>query len=580
MHIETTHNPKSTCHLLRESYWEDGRPKKRTLCNLSALPDHAIEVLRKALHHGPTLDPGSKEVAMEQSRAHGAVSAILGVVRGIGLDRAVFHRPDRRRALVLAMIVARVLRPGAKLRVERELGEAGVTTLAALLGVAGAKVDELYAAMDWLGARQATIERKLARRHLGADPFVLYDVSSSYMEGNHCALAKHGYSRDHRRDRPQIVYGMLCTREGLPVAIDAFAGNTADPVTLASQVRKVQQQFGITRVVLVGDRGMITQARIDQDLAPAGIDWITALRAGTIRKLADQGQIDRSLFDSWGMARITTPEFPGERLIVCYNPLLADERKRKRDALLDATEKAVHEFAVRYAAGTIDRDELNRRLGTLRRRKMAKHFRMAFDSETGAFSCQRDEAAIAAEASLDGLYVIRTNVDDIDDAEAVRSYKSLSQVERAFRSMKTVSLRVRPVFHWRDHRVRAHLFLCLLAYHVEWHMRRRLAPLMFADEQAPPRPNPVAPPTRSPSARRKEQTRQTPDGLPVADFRDLLAHLGTLVAAEISTGNSFAIPLLSKLTALQNKAFQLLGLRPHAAPQLSSKGVPTSNPVQ
>ena len=390
MHIETTRSGNSRCHLLRQSYWQDGKPKKRTLCNLSALPEHAIEALKRALKRGPALNPDNADVELRASRAHGAVSAVLGTLRDIGLDRVIFHRPDRRRALVIAMIVARLIRPGAKLRVERELGAAGTTTLAALLGVEGVSVDELYAAMDWLGARQGAIERKLARRHLGEDDLVLYDVSSSYMEGNACPMAKRGYSRDRRGDRPQIVYGLLCTRDGCPVSIEAFAGNTGDPMTLASQVRKVRDSFGIRRVVLVGDRGMIAQTRIDRDLAPNGIDWITALRASSIRKLVDRGHVTPGLFDTWGLARVTTPDYPGERLIVCYNPVLAAERKRNRDGLLNATETDARDFAARHAAGDIDRDELNRRLGTLRRRKMAKHFRFEFDEGSGTFSCERD----------------------------------------------------------------------------------------------------------------------------------------------------------------------------------------------
>ena len=583
MHIETTRSGNSRCHLLRQSYWQDGKPKKRTLCNLSALPEHAIEALKRALKRGPALNPDSADVELRASRAHGAVSASLGTLRDIGLDRVIFHRPDRRRALVIAMIVARLIRPGAKLRVERELGAAGTTTLAALLGVEGVSVDELYAAMDWLGARQGAIERKLARRHLGEDDLVLYDVSSSYMEGNACPMAKRGYSRDRRGDRPQIVYGLLCTRDGCPVSIEAFAGNTGDPMTLASQVRKVRDSFGIRRVVLVGDRGMIAQTRIDRDLAPNGIDWITALRASSIRKLVDRGHVTPGLFDTWGLARVTTPDYPGERLIVCYNPVLAAERKRNRDGLLDATETDARDFAARHAAGDIDRDELNRRLGTLRRRKMAKHFRFEFDEGSGTFSCERDQASIDAEAALDGLYVIRTNVDEdeIEDVEAVRVYKSLSRVERAFRSLKTVSLRIRPIFHWRDDRVRAHLLICMLAWYVEWHMRRRLAPLLFAEEDgAPLSANPVAPPERSEKARRKDKRRKTDDGLAVCDFRDLLGHLGTLAATEIATGTDFAVPALTKPTELQERAFALLGLRPHPAPALTEKGMTTAKPVQ
>ena len=425
MHIETTRNPKSTCHLLRQSYREDGKPKKRTLCNLSALPERAIEALRKALKRGSALDPESAPTVVLASRAHGAASAILGMVQACKLDRVLFHRPDRRRSLALAMIAGRPLRPGAKLRLKRELSPEGSTTLGALLGVEGASVDELYEAMDRLRRCQPSIERKLARCHLAEGGLVMFDVSSSCFEGSNGNLARLGYSRDHRRDRPQVVYGMLCTAQGCPVAMEVLSGNTADPMTLASQVCKMRNRFGIGRIVLVGDRGMVTRARIDEDLAPAGLHWITALRADTIRKLVRKGAIAPDGFEPWKMARVRSPDFPGERLIVCSNPQLAEERRRTRSALLQDTEDDVRALAARYQEGALDRDEVNRRLGTLRRRKMDKHFQFRFAESDAAFRFARDAESIAAQARLDGLYVIRTNLDDgeLDDAEIVRSYR-------------------------------------------------------------------------------------------------------------------------------------------------------------
>ena len=395
------------------------------------MPEHAIDALRKALKRGPVLDPADRTATVLSSSAHGAASAILGVAQSCELDRILFHRSSRQRSLALAIIAGRLLRPGAKLRLERELSREGSTTLGALLGIEGATVDELHDAMDWLRARQASIERKLARRHLTEGGLLMFDVSSRYFEGSACRLARLGYSRDHRRDRPQVVYGMLCTAEGRPVAIEVFAANTADPMTLASQVCKMRDRFGIRQIVLVGDRGMIIQARIDKDLAPAGVHWITALRADTIRKLAREGTIAPDRFQPWQMARVRSPDFPGERLIVCFNPLLAGERRRKRNALLQTTEDAVRGLADLYRQGSIDRDELNQRLGALRRLKMAKHFLFRFEEPDATFSFERNPASIDAEARLDELYVIRTNLDQtaLDDADTVRAYKALARVE-------------------------------------------------------------------------------------------------------------------------------------------------------
>lgn len=577
MHITSSFTRPTPCHLLRESYWENGKVKKRTLANLSNLPQHAIDLLRRALRNElPAADPQTDPVRVRASRQHGAVSAILALAGQLGLERLLFHKPCPERSRALALVVCRLLRPGSKLRVERELGPSGQTTLAALLDLHDTPVDDLYDALDWLAERQPRIERKLAKRHLEEDSLALYDVSSSYFEGSRCPLAQRGYSRDHRADRPQIVYGLLCNPEGCPVAVQCFAGNTADPDTLASQVTRLRDRFGLQRVALVGDRGMIAHTRIKADLEPVGFDWITALRNKTIRKLADANVIQPGLFDSYGFASVTAPDFPGERLLVCYNPLVAAERRRKREALLEATESAVRELAAAYAAGTVDRDECNRRLGGLRRRKMGKHFRWTFDAETEAFRAERKAESIAAEARLDGLYVIRTSLtkEDLGDTEVIAAYKSLARVERAFRSLKTTVLQVRPIFHWKEKRVRAHVFLCMLAYYLEWHLRRRWAPLLFAEEDGPERPQgPVGQPVRGAAAESKERKRQTPgEGLPVQSFTDLLGSLGAMAAVELEYEQvpGYTVPSLSELTPLQQRAFKLLKAEPHPAPALSA----------
>jgi len=575
MHITSTFARKSPCHLLRESYWHNGKVHKRTLANLSALPQPLIDLLKAALDRQLPLGSPNSPAQLGRVRQHGAVSALLGLARSLRLDRLLFHQPCRQRSLALALILARLLKPGAKLRLERELGPTGQTTLAHLLELSDTPVDELYDAMDWLLQRQPAIERKLARRHLHEGGLALYDLSSSYFEGSRCPLAQHGYSRDQRSDRPQITYGLLCNADGCPVAVEVFPGNSADPSTLSAQVNKLRQRFGLQRLAVVGDRGMLAQTRIAGDLKPADLDWITALRHDSIRKLAEQGHFQPSLFDTHGLAAITSQDFPDERLLVCYNPLVAAERRRKRADLLASTEADLAVMASAYAAGKIDRDEFNRRLGTLRRRKMGKHLQWSFDERSEAFCSTRNEESIAAEERLDGFYVVRTSLaeQDLDDAGVVRAYKSLARVERAFRSLKTSGLRVRPIFHWKAERVRAHLLVCMLAYYLEWHLRRQLAPLLFSEEDEPQHAGgPVGPRQRSAAAQRKDRTRQTEDGsLPLQSLADLLAGLGTLSAVELHYEQvpGYAVPTLSQLEPLHERVFELLGFQPHPAPALS-----------
>ena len=572
MYIEAVPNwnsPPAT--LLRESYRENGKVRKRTLCNLSDWPAAHIEGLRGVLRGGTVIPAERDAFTVTRTLPHGHVAAALGTARKIGLDRILGPDGNRCRDLVLALLLARIVDPASKLATARGLSPAtAASSLGETLGLGEVDEDDLYTALDWLLERQPAIERVLAKRHLSSGTLVLYDVSSSYMEGHCCPLAKRGYSRDGRRGTLQIVYGLLCAPDGCPVAIEVFEGNTADPMTLAAQVDKLKRRFQLEHVVLVGDRGMITQARITEDITAAGLDWITALRAPAIKALLANGALQLSLFDQRDMASITAPEFPGERLVVCRNPDLAAQRCRKRADLLAATEGDLTRI---QAAVTRRRDPLR---GTaeialavgavINRHKMAKHF--ALDISDTSFSFARKDTEIAAEAATDGIYVVRTSLPaaSFDDAATVRSYKSLALVERAFRCIKTVDLQVRPVYHWLADRVRAHVFLCMLAYHLEWHMRQRLAPMLFddTDKQAAEalRTSVVAQAQRSPAAVTKQTTGLTPDGLPVHSFRSLLADLATLARNTVTTAitPNYPITVLTRPTAIQHKAFALLGV--------------------
>ena len=555
--------------LLRESFREDGKVKTRTLANLTDWPEAKVEALRRVLR-GETLVVAGDRLAIERSLPHGHVVAVLGTLRRIGLDRLLPRRPERLATLALALIAARVVEPAAKLATARQLSEATAShSLGAVLGLGAVDEDELYRALDLLGAAQPAIEKALARRHLKDGTLVLYDVTSSYLEGRCCELARFGYSRDGRPDRPQIVFGVLCAADGCPVAVEVFEGDVADPKTLAAQIAKLKGRFKLKRVVLVGDRGMITSARIEEELKPAGLDWITALRAPAIQALAAEGgPLQLSLFDEKDMAEISSPDFPGERLVVCRNPHLAAERARKREDLLAASEK---DLAKIQAATTRARNplrgaaEIALKVGAvLGRRKVAKHFRLTISEETLGFA--RDAAAIAREAALDGFYVLRTSVspETLDAAATVLAYKSLAQVERAFRSLKSIDLDIRPVHHRLAGRVRAHVFLCMLAYYVAWHMRRKLAPLLFEDHDrkasAAARPSPVAAAEVSPAARAKARTHTTDDGAPVHSFRTLLANLATLTRNTVRCGDALPMTVLSRPTPPQRRAFDHLGV--------------------
>ena len=573
MYIETVPNRSSPpAILLREGWREGGKVKKRTLANLSKWPPTLVEGLRVLLKGGAAVSRLDDAFDIVRSKPHGHVAAVLGTLRKLRLDRTIAgaDSPERRR--VLAMIVARVLDPGSKLAAARGLAEATARdSLAETLALEDCDEDDLYAAMDWLLERQDAIERRLAKRHLQDGALVLYDLTSVWLEGRRCPLAKRGYSRDGKRGKLQIEFGLLCDAEGRPVAVEVFDGNTADPATVGAQIDKLRRRFGFSRVVLVGDRGMLTEARIREDVRPAGLDWISALRGPAVRSLVESGAVQLSLFDETDLVEIRSDAYPGERLMVCRNPLLAQERARKREELLRATEALLDPIVAatrRDKRRLKGKDRIGLRAGkVVGKYKMAKHFEL--DIEEDSFGYRRKPESIAAEAVLDGLYVVRTSLAETQlDAEgAVRAYKRLSAVERAFRSLKTVDLKVRPVFHRTAERVRAHVLLCMLAYYVEWHMRARLKPLLFDDDDPAAaeaaRASIVAPAQVSGAAKDKARGKRTANGLPVHSFRTLLGDLATITRNRVVPRVPGAVPfeVLTRPTALQREAFKRLGVR-------------------
>jgi len=572
MYIESVPNRSSPpAILLRESFRENGRVRKRTLANLSDWPTTLVEGFRTLLKGGVAV--AEEGIAIRRALPHGHAAAVLGTIRAIGLDRLLGKPTDKRLApLTIALIASRLVSPASKLATARDLAaDTACSSLGRLLQLGAVDEVELYRALDWLGARQAAIEGALARRHLKDGALVLYDVSSSWLEGRCCELARFGYSRDGKKGKLQIVYGLLCAADGCPVAVEVFEGNTADPMTLSAQIDKLKERFGLSRVVLVGDRGMITSARIRDELRPAGLDWITALRAPQIRALVDAGAFQLSLFDERDLAEITAPDFPGERLVVCRNPLLAEERTRKREDLLHATEAALTKLADQIARGTgpTGQDNIARGVGRIENRyKLAKLFDITV-AEDG-FTFGRNHARIADEARLDGFYVIRTSVEDkaLAAENVVGAYKSLARVERAFRSLKTVDLHLRPIHHWLAPRVRAHVFLCMLACHVEWHMRERLKPILFDDDDpataARQRTSIVAPAQPSPAALRKRASKLTANGGPVHSFQSLLRDLATCTLNEMTTtlDAAYSFTLVATPTPIQAQAFRLLDVDP------------------
>lgn len=573
MYITSIPNRNSPpCILLRESYRQEGKVRNRTLANLTHWPPDLVEGLGQLLQGGKIIEELA-DFEVLRSLPHGHVAATLGALRNVGLDKLIAPRRSRRRDLVVAMIVARVIDPRSKLATARGLSnETAFTSLGEVLGVSDADENDLYAAMDWLLARQERIEEALGKRHLCDGTLVLYDVTSTYFEGRSCPLAHLGHSRDGKKDKLQIVFGLLCDVEGRPVAVEVFDGNVGDPATLANQVSKIRLRFGLRRVVLVGDRGMITDARIREDLQGIeGLDWITALRASGIRKLVAEGSLQPSLFDERDLAEITSPLYPNQRLVVCRNPLLTVQRRRKRQELLAATEQQLAKIAAAVARPRRPlrgADKIGLRVGkVVDRFKVAKHFRIEIGETSLAYA--RDEGKIAAEAALDGFYVVRSSLPPrtLEPAQLVGAYKGLAKVERAFRRLKTVDLHVRPIYHHLPDRVRAHVLLCMLAYYVEWHMRQALAAILFDDDNPAAgealRESPVAPAKRSPRAKRKAARKRTQENQPVHSFQTLLADLATIAKNRIQANLPGAEPFekITRPTPLQQRALSLLGAR-------------------
>jgi transposase len=576
MFIDIVPNRKSPPAILLREAWREGKKvRKRTVANLSGWSREKLEALRRVLRNEPVVTP-QEAFVIERSLPHGHVEAVLGMIRKLGLDRLISSTRCRERDLVVAMVAERLIHPCSKLATTRLWH---TTTLAEELGVAEADEDDLYKAMDWLLSRQDRIEKKLAVRHLSEGSLVLYDVTSSYYEGHCCSLARYGHDRDGKSGRPIIVYGLMTDGEGCPVAVEAYSGDTGDPSTVVDQAEKLRKRFGISRLVLVGDRGMLTQTQIDNLRAYPGLGWISALRADGIRKLVKGGYLQMSLFDQKDIAEIHCPEYPTERLVACFNPLLAEERRRKRQELLDATEKELKRIAREVARRTktpLKKEEIGKKVGkVINRYKMGKHFTTTIGE--GIFSYERNEYNIHQEEALDGIYVIRTSepTQSLSAEDTVRSYKNLTHVERAFRSLKGIDLLVRPIWHRIEGRVRAHIFLCMLAYYVEWHMRKALAPLLFDDEELDgnrKKRDPVKPAQPSESAKKKKKLRLTSEGLVVQSFDTLLMQLGTRcrnkcrIKSDLPVLRTQAGPKsptfyqLTQKSPLQERAFQLLGL--------------------
>ncbi|MCA1677820.1 MAG: IS1634 family transposase [Actinobacteria bacterium] len=566
MHVVTTSrrvaDREYNTTLLRRSYREDGKVKKETLANLSHLPEEAIVALRRVLR-GETLVAAGDAFRVERSLPAGHVGAALVMGRRLGLARLLDREPCRERELCMAMIVQRVIAPGSKLAAVRALGQ---STLADELGVQGADEDDLYAAMDWLLARQARIEDRLARRHLRDGELVLYDVSSSYFEGRSCPLARLGYSRDGKRGTLQITYGLMCDRAGRPISVEVFSGQIHDSQTLGSQIRKLKDRFALKSVVVVSDRGMATAANIQLLRDTDGAEWITALKAPAIKKLAAQNILQPSLFDEQNLAEITAPQdYPGERLIVCRNPLVAAERSRKREDLLTTTERGLQEIQQRVSKGTLaGADQIGMAVGPAAKRyRMKKHFDITITNDS--FSFQRKTAQIEAEAALDGFYILRTSLhaDTMPAGDVVRSYKQLEQAERAFKTLKGPELQIRPIHHHLEDRVRAHVFLCTLAYYLTWHLKAAWAPLIFKDEHPPTSADPVAKANRSTTAQHKAQTKRTTHDEPCHSYNTLLAELATQARCTTRVPAAAATySTLTEPTPLQAHAHQLAAQAP------------------
>ncbi|NEO10310.1 IS1634 family transposase [Moorena sp. SIO3I8] len=574
MYIERVPNRNSPpAVLLRESYREGDKVRKRTIANLSKLPDEVIENLRIVLKGGVAVENYGEAFQIIRSLPHGHVAAVLGTINKLKLPELIEKKSSRKRSIILAMIVARILEPRSKLATARGLNkETCFSSLSKLLGLEYASEDELYEALDCLLARLESLENKLAKKHLSEGSLVLYDVSSTYFEGKSCPLANYGYSRDKKKGKLQIVFGLLCNQEGCPIAVEVFEGNTNDTATLGKQIEKVRSRFGLKRVVWVGDRGMITQTRINQEFSTTeGLDWVTALRGTQIRKLAEQEVVQLGLFDQTNLVELESSSYPGERLIACRNPILAEANQLKREQLLQATEKELNAIVAatnREKRALIGADKIGLRVGkVINRYQVGKFFNLEITQRSFSYSRKRD--VLSVEAALDGLYVIRTSVEaeTLDAPATVKTYKSLSQVEQAFRAYKTMDLKVRPIYHHLENRVRAHVFLCMLSYYVEWHRSQALAPILFADEESEQvkltTTEVVAPSQRSKKALSKARKKKTQDQFPVHSFNTLMADLGTITLNTINTkleGKDITFEKITQATLLQQKALDLLGI--------------------
>jgi transposase len=569
MYIETVPNRDSPpAILLRESWREGKKTKKRTLANLTHWPDELVTSFRKLLQGAVAVHP--KDLfSVERSVPHGHVKAILSVMHQLKLDTMIASKPCRERDLALGMIAEQILHPTSKLGFTRIWN---TTTLPEELDISDADEDDLYAAMDWLYQRQGRIEKKLAEKHLHDGAQVLYDITSSYYEGHTCVLAQYGHNRDGKKGKPIIVYGMMTDALGRPVSVQVYEGNTADPTTVPDQVDKLRHRFGLNRMILVGDRGMLTQTQIDHLKEHPGIGWISCLRFDAIRELVNQGDLQLSLFDQQNLAEISSQNYPGERLIACYNPLMAEQRKRKREELLEATEEKLDKIVQEVNRRTkkiMDQATIGQKAGrVINQYKMGKHFDLQI--RDGHFSYTRKEESVRREYELDGIYVVRTSEagDKLSADDAVRSYKNLSSVEQLFRTLKGVETLVRPIRHREERRVRAHIFICMLAYYVEWHMRKALATLLFNDEQLTDNKktrDPVAPAKPSIEAKRKKSSRKTADGLPIHSFKTLLDELGMHMRnycslKELHMESSLSVKQYTELSPVQKRTFELLNL--------------------
>jgi len=565
-HVPNRNSPPAI--LLRESWREGSKTRKRTIANLTNWPKEMVDGLRLLLTK-KHLVPIEDVFTIERSLPHGHVESILAMMKNIGLDTTIASKPCWQRDYVIAMIAQRIIDPGSELATYR-MFEA--STLMEELGITNSSSDKLYETLYWLVDHQRIIEKKLAKRYLKEDSFALYDVTSSYYEGRTCPLARYGHNRDGKKGLPIIVYGVMTNRDGCPVGVDVYQGNTADAKTLPDQVEKLRRRYGIKRIVLVGDRGLLTNTNIDNILKHEGIGWISALRSGAIRGLIDDGYIQPSLFDERDLAEINSPDFPGERLIVCFNPFHADERKRERESLLAATKKDLERIERQVSRRTrklLSKEEIAVKYGkVIQRHKMEKHIISAIGD--GKFTWKMNEESIRREEELDGIYVIRTSEpkEVLSAEDAVRNYKRLSEVEQAFRTLKGIDLKVRPIFHRREDAVRGHIFLCMLAYHVEWHMRKALAPLLYDDEELDvlrSRRDPVAPAKPSASAKMKKARHETPEGLPVHSFHTLMKELSTRcrnICKTKSTEVELKINILTDLTPIQRRTLELISLHP------------------